>query len=75
VSILQKNLTFLCSFIAYKDNPGYYRIELISESPNETQYGEITEKYIRLLEYTIRQRPEFWLWSHKRWKHKVELDS
>lgn len=60
-----------------KDKPGFYRIEveLISDAPNETKYGEITEKYIRLLEDTIRQQPEYWLWSHKRWKHKVELDS
>jgi lauroyl/myristoyl acyltransferase len=28
-----------------------------------------------LLEDTIRQKPEYWLWSHKRWKHNVELDS
>lgn len=60
-----------------KDKPGFYRIEveLISDAPNETKHGEITEKYIQLLEDTIRQKPEYWLWSHKRWKHKVELDS
>lgn len=55
-----------------KDKPGYYHIELelITENPRETQYGEITEKYTRILEKTICQQPEFWLWSHRRWKNR-----
>lgn len=55
-----------------QDKPGYYHIELelITENPNNTQYGEITEKYAQLLEKTIRQKPEFWLWSHRRWKNR-----
>jgi KDO2-lipid IV(A) lauroyltransferase len=31
---------------------------------------EITERYAAELERMIRQTPELWLWSHKRWKHK-----
>lgn len=31
---------------------------------------EITERYVRRLEEMIRLRPELWMWSHKRWKHK-----
>lgn len=55
-----------------QDKPGYYHIELelITENPNNTQHGEITEKYAQLLEKTIRQKPEFWLWSHRRWKNR-----
>lgn len=55
-----------------QDKPGYYHIELelITENPNNTQHGEITEKYTQLLEKTIRQKPEFWLWSHRRWKNR-----
>lgn len=30
----------------------------------------ITERYVRILEREIRRRPELWMWSHKRWKHK-----
>lgn len=51
---------------------GYYEVEasLISESPkNETPFA-ITEKHVRKLEEIIREQPEFWLWSHRRWKHK-----
>lgn len=55
-----------------QDKLGYYHIELelITKNPNTTQYGEITEKYAQLLEKTIRQKPEFWLWSHRRWKNR-----
>lgn len=36
---------------------------------------EILERFVRQLEDDIRQAPEFWLWSHKRWKYRVELPS
>ena len=32
----------------------------------------ITERYIRELEKCIVERPELWLWSHRRWKAKKE---
>lgn len=53
---------------------GYYELnyELISENPKETKEFEITEKYIRLVERQIMRKPELYLWSHKRWKHKKE---
>jgi KDO2-lipid IV(A) lauroyltransferase len=58
-----------------KDRIGYYHIdiELITEKPKETAYGEIIEKYVQLLEKTIRNNPEYWLWSHRRWKRKVTI--
>lgn len=51
---------------------GYYyaNFELLTETPRETAYGEITEKMMKWLEADIRQEPATWLWSHKRWKHK-----
>ena len=49
---------------------GYYRIELsfISENPTKTKPGEITGEYAKKLEEVIKNKPENWLWSHKRWK-------
>jgi len=51
---------------------GYYQtvFEIITDKPKETQAFEITEKYARLMEKTILRDPAFWLWTHKRWKHK-----
>lgn len=55
-----------------KENRGHYSFEFedVSDRPNLTHHGEITEKVTRMLESDILIKPEFWLWSHKRWKHK-----
>lgn len=29
----------------------------------------ITEAFVQLLEKSIREQPENWVWSHRRWKH------
>lgn len=49
---------------------GYYTIELqlITDSPNNTAFGEITRAHTRLLEELLEEQPQYWLWSHKRWK-------
>jgi KDO2-lipid IV(A) lauroyltransferase len=51
---------------------GYYEIhsETLFEDPRSTAEGEISEAHTRKLEAEIRQQPEIWLWSHRRWKHK-----
>jgi Kdo2-lipid IVA lauroyltransferase/acyltransferase len=51
---------------------GYYEVEVtpVSENPKAEEPGAITEKHIHILEEIIREKPEYWLWSHKRWKHK-----
>ncbi len=51
---------------------GYYEltIEMITEEPGKLKPYEVTEKHVRLLENQIRKRPELWMWSHRRWKHK-----
>jgi len=51
---------------------GHYNVELkvLEEEPGKTESGEITEKYMRFLEQIIKNKPEDYLWSHRRWKHK-----
>jgi len=60
-------------FLVRKLKRGYYEMELklLTDSPQEMQWGEITEKHTQLLEQEIRNKPEFWIWSHKRWKRDV----
>ena len=55
-----------------KKSRGRYSFEFvdIAEFPQRTAFGEITEKVTHLLENDILQAPQYWLWSHKRWKHK-----
>ena len=44
--------------------------ELLYDGVEPVAENEITERYVRRLESMIRERPELWMWSHKRWKHK-----
>jgi Kdo2-lipid IVA lauroyltransferase/acyltransferase len=44
------------------------QFHLISSDASKTKTGEITQKYTEILEQEIRQRPAYWLWSHRRWK-------
>lgn len=55
---------------------GHYSFEFSNaiEEPRETAYGEITKTINHLLEQDIVAQPEYWLWSHKRWKHKRPVD-
>ncbi len=49
---------------------GYYEINLetLVASPKEMPEGEITALFAQRLEKQIRNKPENWLWSHRRWK-------
>lgn len=51
---------------------GFYEIkfEIISDTPSILKPSELTEKYARLLEESIRRDPHIWLWSHRKWKHR-----
>ena len=53
---------------------GYYEGEfkLMTREPQKMGEFEITDTYFRLLEESIRRAPEFWLWSHNRWKRTRE---
>ena len=52
------------------------RFHIITENPDYEASGSITEKYSRILENEIIAKPEYWLWSHKRWKraHHKTID-
>ena len=51
---------------------GYYKVvvDLISEFPNEYKDYQITDIYIKKLEKQIREIPEYYYWTHNRFKHK-----
>ena len=51
---------------------GMYAVDavMISEKPTEEKPSAITERHTRFLEKQIIEKPEYWLWTHKRWKHK-----
>ncbi len=49
---------------------GHYKVRIIPlvMDPSTCQPHEITDKHVRILEQIIREQPEYWLWSHRRWK-------
>jgi KDO2-lipid IV(A) lauroyltransferase len=58
-----------------KHGRGKYTVifELITENTKDFSPNEITQIFAAKLEKSIRLHPEFWLWSHRRWKHKNPL--
>jgi len=53
---------------------GHYEYTFIPliENPKETADYEITNAYVKCLEDMIKREPQYWLWSHRRWKFKPE---
>lgn len=53
---------------------GYYEVECVPLCLNPADYqpNEITDLHVKFLEEIIHDEPAYWLWSHRRWKHKPE---
>ena len=54
----------------WRPKRGHYIAEYkrITTTPNDYKEFELTELYTRMLEETIYRAPQYWLWSHNRWK-------
>ena len=72
----QKNNMAVVYCHVRKVKRSYYEIEMevITDQPQETEHGYITEQHMRLLETDIRDNPPYWLWTHKRWKRSKPAD-
>lgn len=57
-----------------KPSRGHYRfiVRPLAEHPDQLPPFALTDAYARNLEQTIRRTPALWLWTHKRWKHRVD---
>lgn len=57
-----------------KPRRGHYKLafERLIDNPQQYAPGEITKVYFSRLEKDILEQPEYWLWSHRRWKHTRE---
>lgn len=53
---------------------GYYEVECVPLClhPAQTKTYEITNLHVKYLEQIIKEEPAYWLWSHRRWKHKPQ---
>jgi Kdo2-lipid IVA lauroyltransferase/acyltransferase len=61
-------------FNIQKIRRGYYNlnIELLFESAKGLPEYQITNAHVKRLEEIITEKPEYWIWSHRRWKHKKQ---
>lgn len=54
---------------------GFYEVRPVLLAVDSKDYQspeELTQKYFAALEEQIRNRPEDWIWSHKRWKGQIQ---
>ena len=61
-------------FNVQKVRRGYYSVtaELLFEHSAGLPEHLITQTHVKRLEEIIREKPEYWLWTHRRWKYKRE---
>ena len=71
--MLSKKLDMPVVFFSVKRvKRGFYEttFETLADSPKKINDYEITDKFLKLVEKQIHEAPEFYLWTHKRWKYK-----
>ncbi len=70
---LAKNLDFSTAYLKVtKIKRGHYEAEIITlaENPNNYENYELTEMFLKEVEKQIYEAPEYYFWTHKRWKHR-----
>ena len=68
---LAKKLDFASVYLKVnKVKRGYYKASfvLLAKDPSKYPDYEITRAFLNEIEYQIKAAPEYYLWSHKRWK-------
>jgi len=67
----QHDTGFVFMYI-HKIKRGYYEIEfeVITKEPHKYPNYQLTDIYLKKLEKQIRRQPEYYLWTHRRFKHR-----
>jgi KDO2-lipid IV(A) lauroyltransferase len=71
--MIAKRLDMAVLFVRTKKvKRGYYEayFEQITDTPKEYPDYEITDIFLKKVEEQIYEAPEYFLWTHKRWKHR-----
>jgi len=74
--VLAKKLDMAVVFFRVeRKKRGFYELtfETITENPKEFKDYEITDLFFKLVEKQIYEKPEYYLWTHKRWKHRNKI--
>jgi Kdo2-lipid IVA lauroyltransferase/acyltransferase len=71
--MLAKKLDMPVVFFSVKRiKRGFYEttFQTLAEHPNEFKDYEITDQFLKHVENQIHEAPQYYLWTHKRWKHR-----
>lgn len=71
--MLSKKLDMPMVFFSVKRvKRGFYEttFQTLTDSPKDYDNYAITDKFMALVEQQIHEAPEYYLWTHKRWKHR-----
>ncbi|BAO77078.1 lysophospholipid acyltransferase family protein [Winogradskyella sp. PG-2] len=74
--MLAKKLDMAVVFFSVKRlKRGYYEttFKTICEHPKDYKDYEITDIFFKLVEKQIIEAPQYYLWTHKRWKHRDKV--
>lgn len=74
--LMAKRLDMAVVFFAVKRlKRGYYETTFttITEHPKDIKDYEITDAYFKLVEKQIIEAPQYYLWTHRRWKHRDKV--
>lgn len=68
---IANNTAVVFAFV-HKPKRGYYEavLELATENAASFTEEELTLKFVAYMEKVIREYPDMWLWTHRRWKHE-----
>ncbi|GAB4163600.1 MAG: lipid A biosynthesis protein [Winogradskyella sp.] len=74
--LLAKKLDMAVVFFSVKRlKRGYYEttFKTITENPRDFKDYDITDIFFKLVEEQIKEAPQYYLWTHKRWKHRDKV--
>lgn len=73
--IARKVDAFMCYGRMTQPRRGYYHLEIIPMEDHplfSVPENTLTDRYCNMLEQDVREHPEMWLWTHKRWSRTKE---
>ncbi len=74
--VIAKKLDMAVVFFGVKRlKRGYYETTFKTIALNPKDFGsyQITDIFLKLVEDQINEAPEYYLWTHKRWKHRDKV--
>jgi KDO2-lipid IV(A) lauroyltransferase len=68
----RNTMVVFANFFKVKRGVYSFETELITEDLSLLPEGELTKRYLKYIEARISERPDNYLWSHRRWKHQYK---